>query len=133
MSISHTCEVYRYARHWCNDNTDYHIAINAYRFRARDKKEVKCLAFDMKMIFLSHANKTDFRRKCCALGLILKVRIFGTRNQTSVKCPRVAPGLGKCPALRMVTKEQKPPSRATKTRTDPHNSRWKGRRWVGTH
>ena len=32
----------------------------------------------MKMIFHSHANKTHFHKKGCALGLILKVRVFGT-------------------------------------------------------
>ena len=32
---------------------------------------VNCSAFDMEMIFHSHANKTS-----CALGLILKVRVF---------------------------------------------------------
>ena len=32
------------------------------------------------MIFHSHANKTHFHKKGCALGLILKVRGFGTRN-----------------------------------------------------
>ena len=33
----------------------------------------------MEMIFQSHANKTYFHKKGCALGLILKVRLFGTR------------------------------------------------------
>ena len=37
---------------------------------------VKCSAFDMEMIFNSHANKTHFHKKGCALGLILKVRVF---------------------------------------------------------
>ena len=32
----------------------------------------------MEMIFHSHANKTHFHKKGCALRLILKVRIFGT-------------------------------------------------------
>ena len=32
------------------------------------------------MIFHSHANKTHFYKKACALGLILKVRVFGTRK-----------------------------------------------------
>ena len=44
------------------------------------QNEVKCSAFDMEMIFHSHANKTHFHKKGCALGLILKVRRFGTRN-----------------------------------------------------
>ena len=51
------------------------------------QNEVKCSAFDMKMIFHSHANKTHFHKKGCALGLILKVRVFGTR-----KWPVVPPG-----------------------------------------
>ena len=32
------------------------------------------------MIFHFQANKTHFRNKGCALGLILKVRVFGTRK-----------------------------------------------------
>ena len=32
------------------------------------------------MIFHSHASKIHFRKKGCALGLILKVRVFGTRK-----------------------------------------------------
>ena len=44
------------------------------------QNEVKCSAFVMEMIFHSHANKTHFHKKGCALGLILKVRVFGTRK-----------------------------------------------------
>ena len=44
------------------------------------QNEVKCSAFDMEMIFQSHASKTHFHKKGCALGLILKVRAFGTRK-----------------------------------------------------
>ena len=44
------------------------------------QNEVKCSAFDMEMIFHSHANKTHFHKKVCALGLILKVRIFGNEK-----------------------------------------------------
>ena len=44
------------------------------------QNEVKCSAFDMEIIFHSHANKTHFHKKGCALGLILKVRVFGTRR-----------------------------------------------------
>ena len=40
------------------------------------QKEVKCSAFDMEMIFHSHANKTHFNNKGCALGLILKERVL---------------------------------------------------------
>ena len=42
------------------------------------QNEVKCSAFDIEVIFHSHANKTVFHKKGCALGLILKVRVFGT-------------------------------------------------------
>jgi len=35
----------------------------------------------MEMIFHSHANtETHFHKKGCALGLILKERVFGTRK-----------------------------------------------------
>ena len=44
------------------------------------QSEVKCSAFDMEMIFHYHANKTPFHKKGCALGLFLKVRVFGTRK-----------------------------------------------------
>ena len=44
------------------------------------QNEVKCSAFDLKMIFHSHANKTHFHKKGSAPGLILKVRAFGTRK-----------------------------------------------------
>ena len=44
------------------------------------QNEVKCSAFVIEMIFHSHANKTRFHKKGCALGLILKVRVFGTRK-----------------------------------------------------
>ena len=44
------------------------------------QNEVKCSAFDMEGIVHSHANETHFDKKGCALGLILKVRVFGTQN-----------------------------------------------------
>ena len=44
------------------------------------QNEVRCSAFDVRMIFHSHANKTHFHKKRCALGLILKVRVFETRK-----------------------------------------------------
>ena len=44
------------------------------------QNEVKCTALDVEMIFHSHTNKTHFHKKGCALGLILKVRVFGTRK-----------------------------------------------------
>ena len=38
------------------------------------------VTFDMEIFFYSHANKTHFHKKGCALGLILKVRVFETRK-----------------------------------------------------
>ena len=43
------------------------------------QNEGKCSAFDMEIVFHSHANKTYFHKKGCAPSLILKVRVFGTR------------------------------------------------------
>ena len=40
----------------------------------------RCSAFDMEIIFHSHANKTHFHKKGCVPSLILKVRVFGTRK-----------------------------------------------------
>ena len=42
--------------------------------------EGRCSAFDMDIIFHTHANKTHFHKKGCAPSLILKVRVFGTRK-----------------------------------------------------
>ena len=39
-----------------------------------------CSAFDIEIIFQSHANKTNFHKKGCAPSLILKMRVFGTRK-----------------------------------------------------
>ena len=44
------------------------------------QNEARCSAFDMEIIFHSHANKTHFHNKGCAPSLILKVRVFGTRK-----------------------------------------------------
>ena len=44
------------------------------------QNEGRCSAFDMEMIFHSHANKTHFHKKGRAPSLILKVRVFGTRK-----------------------------------------------------
>ena len=44
------------------------------------QNEGRCSAFDMEIIFHSQANKTHFHKKVCAPSLILKVRVFGTRN-----------------------------------------------------
>ena len=40
------------------------------------QNEGGCSAFDMEMIFHSHANKTHFHKKGCAPSLILKVRVL---------------------------------------------------------
>ena len=44
------------------------------------QNEGRCSAFDLEIIFYSHANKTHFPKKGCAPSLILKVRVFGTRK-----------------------------------------------------
>ena len=44
------------------------------------QSEGRCSAFDMEIIFHSHANKTHFHKNGCAPSLILKVRVFGTRK-----------------------------------------------------
>ena len=41
------------------------------------ENEVKYSAFDMDYLH-SRANKIHFQKKGCALGLVLKVRVFGT-------------------------------------------------------
>ena len=45
------------------------------------QNEGRCSAFDMEIIFHSHANKTHFHKKGCVPSLILKVRVFGTRKR----------------------------------------------------
>ena len=47
--------------------------------------EVKCSAFDMEMTFHFHAYKTHFHKKCWALGLILKVRVFMNKEILTYK------------------------------------------------
>ena len=44
------------------------------------QNEGRCSAFDMEIIFHSHANKSHFHKNSCAPSLILKVRVFGTRK-----------------------------------------------------
>ena len=44
------------------------------------QNEGRCSAFDMEIIFHSHANKTPFHKKGRAPSLILKVRVFGPRK-----------------------------------------------------
>ena len=46
--------------------------------------EGRCSAFDMEIIFHSHANKTRFHKKGCAPSLILKVRVFGTQKWPNI-------------------------------------------------
>ena len=48
--------------------------------RASESLTVKGSAFDMEMIFHSYANEIHFHKQGCALDLILKVRVFETRN-----------------------------------------------------
>ena len=50
------------------------------------QNEGRCSAFDMEIIFHSHANKTHFHKKGCAPSLILKVRIFATRKWPISNC-----------------------------------------------
>ena len=51
------------------------------------QNEGRCSAFDVEIIFHSHANKTHFHKKGCAPSLILKVRVFGTRKwRTELTC-----------------------------------------------
>ena len=45
------------------------------------QNEVKCSAFDMEIIFHSHASKTHFNKKSCAPSFILEMRVFGTRKR----------------------------------------------------
>ena len=40
----------------------------------------------MELTFHFHANTTHFHKKGCALGLILKVRVFGTRKWPIIHC-----------------------------------------------
>ena len=44
------------------------------------QNEGRCSAFDMEIIFHSHANKTHFHKRGCVPSLIFKVRVFGTRK-----------------------------------------------------
>ena len=44
------------------------------------QNEGGCSAFDMEIVFHSHANETHFHMKGCAPSLILKVRVFKTRK-----------------------------------------------------
>ena len=50
------------------------------------QNEGRCSAFDVKIIFHSHANKTHFHKKGCAPSLVLKVRVFETRKWPIAWC-----------------------------------------------
>ena len=50
------------------------------------QNEGRCSAFDMEIIFHSHANKTHFHKKGCAPSLILKVRVFELGNRLLIGC-----------------------------------------------
>ena len=56
------------------------LAIGHLRVPPLFQNEVKCTAFEMEIIFHSHASNTHFLKKGCAPSLILKVRGFGTRK-----------------------------------------------------
>ena len=49
------------------------------------RNEVKSSTFDMEMTFHFHANTIYFHKKGSALGLILKLRVFGTRKSPIAK------------------------------------------------
>ena len=49
------------------------------------RNEVKSSNFDMEMIFHFYANTINFHMKGSALGLILKVRVFGIRKSPIAK------------------------------------------------
>ena len=61
-----------------NNDDDYDGAETSKPFPRASVSKVKCSAFGMEMMFHFHANKTHFQKKGCGLGLILKVRVFGT-------------------------------------------------------
>ena len=44
------------------------------------ESEAMCEGIDIKMIFSSRVNKTHFHKKDFTLGVVLKVRVFGTRK-----------------------------------------------------
>ena len=69
------------------DNMELHISLLGNRpFPSSSgplqlfQNECRCSAFDVKIIFHSHANKTHFHKKGCAPSLILEGRGFGTRK-----------------------------------------------------
>ena len=57
-------------------------AHNIGHFRVDPSLEAKCEAYNRRIFFKSHANKSHFCYKGFALSAVLKMRGFGTR-----KCP----------------------------------------------
>ena len=83
------------------------------------QNEGRCLAFDMEIIFHSHANKTHFHKKGCAPRLILKVKVFGTRKwPIKGTTPRNFEQQGKC-WQRVEEKKN-----VRKNMADLHASKW---------
>ena len=58
----------------------YKCTINFSDFNGTNKDFYHYIHLLKEMIFRCHVNKTDFPKKCSALGLTLKVRVFGTRK-----------------------------------------------------
>ena len=63
-------------------NPESHLTIGHFRVPPWPlfQNEGRCSAFDIEIIFHSHANKTNFHGEGCASRLILKVRVCGTRK-----------------------------------------------------
>ena len=66
----------------------------------------------MEMIFHSQANKTHFYKKGCALGLILKVRVLGTRKWSilldcGIQCNVVTSSCSNKPSSNVLLTESK--------------------------
>ena len=66
----------------------------------------------MEMIFHSRANKTHFYKKGCALGLILKVRVLGTRKWSilldcGIQCNVVTSSCSNKPSSNVLLTESK--------------------------
>ena len=64
---------------WVVKGVNWQLTIGHYRVPPGPlyENEVKYSAFDMDYLH-SRANKIHFQKKGCALGLVLKVRVFGT-------------------------------------------------------
>ena len=55
-------------------------ALNIGHFRVDPSLEAKCKAYNRRIFFKSHANKSHFCYKGFALSQVLKMRVFGTRK-----------------------------------------------------